>query len=50
MESGDHAIAEWKLTARQTVHYGVVSFLVWDDVVRVEHGKIGQWSDYYDHS
>jgi ketosteroid isomerase-like protein len=55
MESGDHAIAEWKLTATQTVPYGSISYrfpvaLHGSTIVRVEHGRIVQWSDYYDRS
>jgi ketosteroid isomerase-like protein len=53
MESGDHAIAEWKLTATQTVPYGSISWrsrisLLGTTIVRVENGKIAEWSDYYD--
>lgn len=55
LESGDHAIAEWKLTATQTVGYGSISYqlpisLFGSTIVRVEHGRIVQWSDYYDHA
>jgi ketosteroid isomerase-like protein len=53
MESGDHAIAEWKLTATQTVPYGSNSYrfpvaLHGSTIVHVEQGRIVQWSDYYD--
>ena len=27
-----------------------LGFLVRDDVVRIEYGKIVQWADYYDHT
>jgi steroid delta-isomerase-like uncharacterized protein len=55
MESEDHAIAEWKLTATQTVPYGSISWryqisLPGTTIVRVENGRIVQWSDYYDHT
>ena len=52
-ESGNHAVAQWKITATQTVPYGSMSyrFPVWlygATVVRVDDGKIVEWSDYYD--
>ena len=52
-ESGDHAIAEWKLTATQTVPYGSISYrfpivLHGSTFVRIENARITQWSDYYD--
>jgi ketosteroid isomerase-like protein len=52
-ESGDHAIAEWKLAATQTVSYGSIGYqfrvsLPGASIVRVENGKIVRWSDYYD--
>ena len=55
MESGDHAIAEWKLTATQTVPYGSISWrsrisLLGTTIVRIENGRIVQWSDYYDYA
>jgi steroid delta-isomerase-like uncharacterized protein len=56
MESGDHAIAEWKLTATQTVpFFGNTSYRLpisvrGSTVIRVEHGRIVEWSDYYDQS
>ena len=54
-EDGNHAIAQWKLSATQTVPYGSISyrfpiFLFGTTIVRVENGKIVQWSDYHDHS
>jgi hypothetical protein len=54
-ESGDHAIAQWKLSATQTVPYGSISCrlpisLQGSTIARVEHGKIVEWSDYYDQS
>jgi ketosteroid isomerase-like protein len=50
---GDHAIAEWKLAATQTVPYGSISYrfsisLPGTTIARVKNGKIVQWSDYYD--
>ena len=51
---GDYAIAEWKLTATQTVpYYGSKSLQVpislrGTSIARVENGKITHWSDYYD--
>jgi ketosteroid isomerase-like protein len=56
MESGDHAIAEWKLTATETVpFFGNTSYRLpisvrGATVIRVEHGRIVGWSDYYDQS
>ena len=52
-EDGDHAIGEWKLTATQTVPYAWIRYrsritLEGATIVRVEHGKIVEWSDYYD--
>src|SRR5262245_38319431 len=53
-QCGDYAIAEWKLTATQTVpYYGSTSLRVpislpGTSIVRVENGKITHWSDYYD--
>ena len=52
---GDRAIAQWKLSATQTVPYGSISYrfpisLFGATIVRVENGRIVQWSDYYDHS
>jgi len=54
-EDGDHAIAQWKLAATQTVPYGSISYrfpvsLFGTTIVHVENGKIVQWSDYYDQS
>jgi len=51
--SGDHAIAEWKLAATQTVSYGSIGYrfrvsLLGATIVHVENGRIVQWSDYYD--
>jgi hypothetical protein len=56
MESGDRATAEWKLTATQTVSFfGNTSYRLpisvrGATVMRVEHEKIVEWSDYYDQS
>ena len=52
-ESGDQAIAEWKLAATQTMPYGSISYrapisLHGSTIVHVENGRIVQWSDYYD--
>ena len=52
-ESGDHAIAEWKLTATQTAPYGSISYrfpilLHGSTFVRIENARITRWSDYYD--
>lgn len=54
MESGDHAIAEWRLTATQTVpffastKYQFRISLQGSTIIRVENDKIVKWSDYYD--
>jgi ketosteroid isomerase-like protein len=56
MESGDYAVAEWKLTATQTVpFFGNTSYRLpisirGATVIRVEDGRIVEWSDYYDQS
>ena len=55
MESGDHAIAEWKLAATQIVPFSSIGYririnLAGSTIVRVEGGRIVQWSDYYDHA
>jgi len=53
-ESGDHVIAEWKLTATEVVHYlGSIKFrkpfsLLGVSVVEIKDARIVQWSDYYD--
>ena len=49
----DHATAEWKLAATQTISYGSIICRVpislrGSTIVQVEHGRIVQWSDYYD--
>jgi ketosteroid isomerase-like protein len=54
-EDGDRAIAQWKLSATQIVPYGAISYrfpisLFGATIVRVENGKIVEWSDYYDQS
>jgi limonene-1,2-epoxide hydrolase len=54
-ESGDHAVAEWKLAATQTTSYGSISYrvpisLYGSTIVHIENEKIVQWSDYYDQS
>jgi steroid delta-isomerase-like uncharacterized protein len=56
MESGNRAIAEWELTATQTVpFFGNTSYRLpisvhGATIIRVEHGRIVEWSDYYDQS
>src|SRR5262249_59654164 len=53
-QCGDHAIAEWKLTATtQAVPYGSTCFRIpitlrGTSIVRTENGRITYWSDYYD--
>jgi steroid delta-isomerase-like uncharacterized protein len=53
-QCGDQAIAEWKLTATQTMpSYGYKRFRIpisvrGTSIVRVENGRITHWSDYYD--
>jgi ketosteroid isomerase-like protein len=54
-EEGDHAIAQWRLSAMQIVPYGSISyrfpiFLFGATIVRVENGRIVQWTDYHDQS
>ena len=51
LEDGDHAIAQWKLSATQTVPYGSISYrfpisLFGATIVRVENERIVQWMDY----
>jgi hypothetical protein len=51
--SGDYAIAEWKLTATQTVPHGSIRYrtpivLRGSTIARVENARIVRWSDYYD--
>ena len=56
MESGDYAIAQWKLTATQTVpSYGSLTYrlrvsLHGSTIARIRNGRIVQWSNYYDQS
>jgi len=51
-ESGDHVIAEWKLSATQTVSYWIqlqVPISVRGvSIAEIENGRITHWSDYYD--
>jgi steroid delta-isomerase-like uncharacterized protein len=52
-ECGDHAIAEWKLTATLIEQFGSRSFrfpivLRGSTIVQIENGRIAHWSDYYD--
>jgi ketosteroid isomerase-like protein len=54
MESGDHAIAQWRLTATQTVpflgstRYRFPISVFGSTIIRVKSGRIVEWSDYYD--
>jgi steroid delta-isomerase-like uncharacterized protein len=53
-QCGDHAVAEWKLTATQTVpYYGCTHFRIpislrGTSIVHTKNGRITRWSDYYD--
>jgi len=53
-QCGEYTIAEWKLTATQTVPYDGSSTLRvpisvrGTSIVRCENGRVTQWSDYYD--
>ena len=51
-ECVDHVIAEWKLTATETVtHYKplrVPISLPGVSIAQIENGRISRWSDYYD--
>ena len=48
-ESGDHVIAEWKLTATQTLSYWMLPIsLPGISIAEIENGRITHWSDYYD--
>jgi hypothetical protein len=52
-ECGDHAIAEWKLSATQTVPYGSISYrfpilLPGSTIIKIKAGRIARWADYYD--
>src|SRR5262245_2932128 len=51
--SGDAAIAEWKLTATQTISAGSMNFrmpilLSGVSIAQFNSGKITRWTDYYD--
>lgn len=51
-ECGDHVVAEWKLTATETMSYWIqlqapIS-LPGISIVQIENGRIAHWSDYYD--
>jgi ketosteroid isomerase-like protein len=55
LESGDHAIAEWQLSATENVPLVSISHRVpvslhGSTVICVKDGKIVQWSEYYDQS
>ena len=52
-ESGDSAVAEWKVRATRPTSYGSVELrlpisLPGASIARVERGRIRSWSDYYD--
>jgi hypothetical protein len=53
-ECGDHAVAEWKLTAPQTVPpSGPISYqfpllLRGATIAQTRNGRVTRWSDYYD--
>ena len=53
-QCGDHAIAEWKLTATtQAMPYGSTRFRIpislrGTSIVHTKNGRITHWSDYYD--
>ena len=54
-EERDLAIAQWKLSATQIVPHGSISYrfpilLFGATIMRVENGRIVEWSDYYDQS
>ena len=54
-ESGDHAIAEWKITATQLMPLGSMQLRVpisfqGVSIVRIKNERIVSWSDYYDSS
>jgi SnoaL-like domain len=51
-ECGDHAIAEWKLTATHVEQFGSRSYrfpivLRGSTIVQIEKGRVTHWSDYY---
>jgi hypothetical protein len=56
MESEDHAVAEWRLTATQTgallwlYELSFANFRFRGIIIRVEHRRIVEWSEYYDQS
>jgi SnoaL-like domain len=52
-EYGDHAVAEWKLTATETVPCGSKGYrfpilLRGATIARTRNGRVTRWSDYYD--
>ena len=54
-ECGGRVIAEWKITATETVPYGSRPFrfpisLAGASIVEIKNGRITRWSDYYDKS
>jgi hypothetical protein len=53
--SGDHAMAEWRLTATESVPLGSISHRVpislqGSTIICVENERIVRWADYYDQS
>jgi len=54
-ESGEYVVAEWKVTASQTMPLGSLQLRLpvsfkGTSVVRIETERITSWSDYYDQS
>ncbi|HET6975139.1 MAG TPA: nuclear transport factor 2 family protein [Pyrinomonadaceae bacterium] len=52
-ECGDHAVAEWKLTATRVEQFGSRSYRFpivsrGSTIVQIEKGRVTHWSDYYD--
>jgi hypothetical protein len=54
-EGAGHAIVEWRFSTTESVQLGSISHRVpislqGSTIICVEHGKIVQWSEYYDQS
>ena len=54
-EGGDHAIAEWRLSATESVSLSSISrripfSLEGSTIISVANGRIVRWSEYYDQS
>src|SRR5215469_10448355 len=54
-EEGDHAMAQWMLSATQTVPHGSIRYqlpisLFGATIVRIENERIVEWFDYHDQS